>query len=162
MSVPVLAQPDFSKPFEVVADACGFGIGAVLLQDGRPVALKGMTSAKCNYHTGEQELLAIVHAMRTWRCYLEGVKCMVVTDHNSITYLQIQPMLSRQARWSDYLQIYDFNWLYRPGRCNVATPLSRLPVHGACESIVLVALSVMTRGQSKAKESTQGPAQETA
>ena len=165
VSVPVLAQPDFSKPFEVVADACGFGIGAVLLQDGRPAAFesRGMTSAECNYHIGEQELLAVVHAMRAWCCYLEGVQCTVVTDHNPVTYLQIQRMLSRrQARWSEYLQIYDFNWLYEPGGCNVADPLSRLPVHGACESTVLAALSVMTRGQSRAKESTQGPAQETA
>ena len=165
VSVPVLAQPDFSKPFEVIADACGFGIGAVLLQDGRPVAFesRGMTSAECNYHIGEQELLAVVHAMRTWRCYLEGVKCTVVTDHNPITYLQTQPMVSRrQARWSEYLQMYDFNWLYRPGRCNVADPLSRLPVCGACESTVLAALSVMTRGQSRAQGSTQGSAQETA
>ena len=152
VSVPVLAQPDFSKPFEVVADACGFGIGAVLLQEGRPVAFesRGMTPAECNYHIGEQELLAVVHAMRTWRCYLEGVKCTVVTDHNPITYLQTQPVLSRrQARWSEYLQMYDFKRLYRPGRCNVADPLSRLPLQGACESAALSALNVMTRGQSK-------------
>lgn len=58
--------------------------------------------------------------------------------------------------------MYDFSWLYRPGRCNVADPLSRLPVHGACESTMLAALRVMTRGQSRAKESTQGPAKETA
>ena len=154
VNVPVLAQPDFTRPFEVVADACGFGIGAVLLQEGRPVAFesRGMSPAECNYHIGEQELLAVVHAMRTWRCYLEGVRSTVVTDHNPITYLQTQPVLSRrQARWSEYLQMYDFKWLYRPGRCNVADPLSRLPVQGACESAVLSALGVMTRGQSRAQ-----------
>lgn len=161
VNVPVLAQPDFRRSFEVVADACGFGIGAVLLQEGRPVAFesRGITSAECNYNIGEQESLAVVHPMRTWRCYLEGVTCTVVTDHNPITYLQTQPLLSRrQARRSEYLQMYDFKWLYRPGRCNVADPLSRLPVPGACDSAVVAALSVMTRGRSRAKESAQEPA----
>ena len=165
VTVPVLAQPDFSLPFEVVADACGFGIGAVLLQEGRPIAFesRGMTSAECNYHIGEQELLGVVHAMRTWRRYLEGAKeVTVVTDHNPITYLQTQPVLSRrQARWSEYLQTFKFKWLYRPGRCNVADPLSGLPVQGACETAVISALGieralhVMTRGQGRTKESGQ-------
>ena len=163
VTVPVLAQPDFSKPSEVVADACDFGIGAVLLQEGRPIAFesRGMTSAECNYHIGEQELLGVVHAMRTWRCYLEGaVDVTVVIDHNPITYLQTT-LSRRQARWSEYLQTFKFKWLYMPGRCNVADPLSRLPVQGACETVVMSALgtehalNVMTRGQNKAKQSRQ-------
>ena len=116
-----------------------------------------MAPAERNYHIGKQELLAVVHAMRTWRCYLEGVKCTVVTDHNPITYLQTQPVLTRrQARWSEYLQMFDFTWLYRPGRCNVADPLSRLPLQGACETAVLSALNVVTRGQAKAAAGLQG------
>lgn len=83
-----------------------------------------------------------------------AVDVTVVTDHDPITYLQTQPVLSRrQARWSEYLQTFKFKWLYRPGRCNVADPLSRLPVQGACETAVMSALgtehalNVMTRGQ---------------
>ena len=64
-------------------------------------------AAECNYGVGEQELLAVVDAMRAWRCYLEGVNAdmlTVVTDHNPLTYLQTQNVLSRrQTRWSEYL-----------------------------------------------------------
>ena len=46
----------------------------------------------------------IVHVMRTWRRYLEGVSAdmLVVTDHNPLVYLQTQIVLSsRQTRWSE-------------------------------------------------------------
>ena len=111
-----------------------------------------MSPAECNYHIGEQELLAVVQAMRTWRCYLEGVKSMVVTDRNPITSLQTQPVLSRrQARWSEYCRCMTSNGCADQVVCNVADPLGRLLVLGACESAVLSALGVMTRGQSRAQ-----------
>jgi len=129
-TAPVLAVPDCTKPFELVCDASGFGLGAVLLQEGRPVAFESrkLTSAELNYITTEAELLAVVHALKIWRCYLEGTKFVVVTDHCPNTFFQTQPMLSRrQARWSEFLQQFDFRWEYRPGRTNVADPLSRRP-----------------------------------
>ena len=132
-TAPVLVMPDYAKPFELIADACGYGIGiGALLQEGRPIAFlcKQFSAAERNYTVGEQELLAVVHAMRTWRCYLEGVSAdmFTVTDHNPLTYLQTQTTLSRhQARWSEYLQMFTFKWQYRPGLRNVADPLSRSP-----------------------------------
>ena len=64
-NAPVSALPDLSKRFEVICDACGVGIGAVLMQEGRPVAFEGwaLDDTQKRYHTDEQELLAVVHAL---------------------------------------------------------------------------------------------------
>ncbi len=63
----------------------------VLLQQGRPVAFmsKKLSAAERNYTTGEQELLAVVQALREWRCYLEGQPFVVKTDHKPLTFLQV-------------------------------------------------------------------------
>lgn len=130
-SAPCLALADFSKPFEVICDASGKGIGAILMQDNHPVAFESrkLTDAERKWTTTEQELLAVVHAFKIWRCYLEGAKGVtVITDHCPLTFFSTQPMLSRrQARWSEYLHQFQFKWQYRPGRINAADPLSRHP-----------------------------------
>jgi len=111
-------------------------------ENGRPIAFESrkLSPTETRYTTTEQELLAVVHAMRTLRCYLEGcVNCTVVTDHRPLTFFDTQPNLSRrQARWSEYLSRFRFKWVYRPGRINVADPLSRNP-GGVALATVMVA-----------------------
>jgi hypothetical protein len=130
-TAPILALPDFDKPFTLVSDASVMGTGAVLLQEGRPIAYtsKKFSPAEVNYHTTEQELLGVVNALKEWRCYAEGAKGLtVVTDHNPLTYLQTQPTLSRRlARWELELRDFNFTWEYQAGRTNMADPLSRSP-----------------------------------
>ena len=136
-SAPVLATPDFDLPFTVVTDASSFAIGAALLQDQgtglRPVAYESrkLNPAEQNYAVHERELLAIIHALGVWRCYLQGRHFDIITDHNSLKYLQTQPHLSpRQARWLERLQEFDYDIQYRPGKDNVvADALSRRPDH---------------------------------
>ena len=127
---PVLALPDPDLPFEVVVDASGFGCGAVLLQNQKPVAFHSykFNSAERNYGGVEQELLAVI-ALRQWRCHLEGAKeVVVVTDHKPNTYLDSKPSVQlsrRQVRWQEFLSRFDFKWEYRKGSAHVADPISR-------------------------------------
>lgn len=137
-----ITSPPVLKPFNdaagvhtrVTTDASGHAIGAELSQstDGHtwhPVsfASRKMTPAEANYPVHEQELLAIVDALKRWRHYLEGRRFVVFTDHHSLRYLQTQPQLSkRQAGWLGTLQEFDYEIQYRPGRSNVvADALSR-------------------------------------
>ncbi|KAJ9516264.1 hypothetical protein QJQ45_001114 [Haematococcus lacustris] len=130
-SAPVLALPDFTKPFVVCTDASLVGTGAVLLQEGKPIAYtsKKLSPPETRYSTGDQELLAIIRAVREWRCYLDGaVDVTILTDHNPLIYLQTQPNLSRrQVRWMEELSRYKYEIKYIPGATNVADPISRNP-----------------------------------
>ena len=147
LHAPVLKSPDLNQPFELVSDACSSGIGAVLLQDHRPVSFvsRKMIPAELNYTTTEQECLAVIHALKVWRCYLEGQpkeRLTIITDHNPLVHLPKQPTLSRRmARWSEYLQRFTFQWQYRPGRTNVADPISRRPADSDVRNIAALTRS---------------------
>ena len=123
-----LFSPDLAC--EVVTDASKHSIGGVLLQDGHAIAFESrlMNGAEQRYGVGEQELLATVHCLKKWRCYLEGGEpFVVVTDHNPNVFLNTKSSLTRrQSRWSELLQSFPFQWNYRPGKTNLADSLTRL------------------------------------
>nr|XP_028964667.1 uncharacterized protein LOC108169704 [Malus domestica] len=74
VSPHVLALPDFSKPFIIETDASNNGLGAVLHQDGRPIAFtsKALGPRAQAMSTYEREMLAIVHAIKKWQSYIQG------------------------------------------------------------------------------------------
>ena len=130
---PVLKIPDQDRGYIVTTDASDFAIGAVLSQsyeDGEhPIAFESrkMNDAEVKYPVHEREFLAVIHALRKWRHYLEGQRFIIVTDHYSLKYFDTQPSLSkRQARWLDFLAEFDYDIIHKPGKSNlVADALSR-------------------------------------
>jgi hypothetical protein len=124
-----LKIPDFSKPFQLITDASDFDLGGILLQEEQPIAYESiiLNSAEKNYTTTDKELLAVVHALKVWRCYLEGSTFTVLTDHNPLTFIPTKPLMSqRQARWSDFQGSFAMKWEFIPGIKNPADSLSRL------------------------------------
>ncbi|GKE96412.1 retrotransposon protein, putative, ty3-gypsy subclass [Tanacetum coccineum] len=73
-----------------------------------------------NYTAHDLELGAIVFALRLWRHYLYGTKCVVFTDHKNLRYILNQKELNlRQQRWIELLSDYDCEIRYNPGKVNV-------------------------------------------
>jgi hypothetical protein len=134
-SAPVLAAPDFSKPFTVTCDASKYAVGGVLSQGekGEPRVIayesRKLTPAEVKYEVHDKELLAVIHALVKWRHYLHGSRFTIVTDNWATKYIQTKPHLNRlQAKWMEILQEFDCDIVHRPGSTNiVADALSRRP-----------------------------------
>ncbi|XP_060190996.1 uncharacterized protein LOC132620349 [Lycium barbarum] len=137
-SAPIIIAPDWSQPFELMCDASGFAMGAVLGQKRDKIfhpiyyASKTLNSAQRNYTVTEQELLAIVFAFEKFRAYLLGTHVIVHTDHAALRYLMTKKDAKpRLIRWVLLLQEFDFEVKDRKGCENqVADHLSRLEEGG--------------------------------
>ena len=81
---PMLALPDFSRPFIIECDASGKGLGAVLMQDQSPIAFHSQYLKDKYLHlsTYEMELMALASAVKKWRSYLLGRPFVVKTDRS--------------------------------------------------------------------------------
>ncbi|XP_075109195.1 uncharacterized protein LOC142180986 [Nicotiana tabacum] len=135
---PIIATPDWSIPFELMCDANGVAIGAVLGQHHNKVlhlvyyASKTLNGAQMNYRVTEQELLAIFYDFEKFWAYLLGSKVIVYTDHTALRYLMAKKdAKARLIRWVLLLQEFDFKVKDRKGTENqVVDHLSRLEEAG--------------------------------
>ena len=70
----------------------------------------------------------MVWACKRFNMYIFGRKFELETDHKPLEYIYSQKSkpFARVERWVLRLQAYDFKFIYRPGRTNIADVLSRL------------------------------------
>ena len=119
MQALILALPNFQLLFEVECDASRNGLGAVLMQEQRPIAyfstaLKGKCLLLSTY---EKELMALVLAVKKWRPYLLGRHFVVQTDQCSLKFLwEQQIMIEPQQKWLFKLMGYDLSIEFKKGK----------------------------------------------
>ncbi|GJT88729.1 putative reverse transcriptase domain-containing protein [Tanacetum coccineum] len=121
-AAPILALLEGSDDFVVYRDASIKGLGVVLMQRMKVIAYasRQLKIHEKNYTTHDLELGAVVFALKIWRHYLYGTKCVVFTDHKSLQHILNQKDLNmRQRRWIELLSDYDYEIRYHSGKANV-------------------------------------------
>lgn len=127
---------DISDRTQLVADASPVGLGAVLIQINKQgpriiaYASKSLSDVEKRYAHIEKEALALVWAVERFHFYLYGRSFELVTDHKPLEVIfgsKSKPC-ARIERWVVRLQSYKAKVVYRPGKSNIADPLSRLAI----------------------------------
>ena len=114
-------------------DASQKGLGACLLQGGKPVAFasKSLSPTQANYSNIERETLALVFGIMRFHTYLFGKTFIIETDHKPLEMIWKKPLASAPPRLQRLLikvQGYSCEVRYKPGRNMILSDaLSRLP-----------------------------------
>ncbi|CAL9007289.1 unnamed protein product [Prunus brigantina] len=150
---PLLILPDYQKVFEVDCDASKVGIGAVLSQEGRPIAFfsEKLNDTRQRYSTYDVEFYAIMQSLRQWRQYLIYKEFILYSDHEALRFINGQHKLNRRhARWVEELQEYNFVIKHKAGIHNkVADALSR-------KVALLSVMQIRVEGFEQLQESYKG------
>ena len=121
-TTPVLALPNFDALFVVESDASHNGIGAILSQNGKPLAYfsKALGPKHMVLSVYEKKMLAISATVKKWNSYLLGQHFQIKIDHFSLKFLLNQQTTTpTQQAWVVKMMGYDFKLIYRKGSSNV-------------------------------------------
>ena len=119
-NAPILAYFNPDVPLVVQCDSSQFGLGAVLLQNDKPLDYrsKTLTETEQRYAQIEKEMLAIVFALERFNDYTFGAHTTVYTDHRPLVSISKKPLCNvpkRLQRMIIRLQRYDYEIIYKPG-----------------------------------------------
>eukprot|EP00978_Attheya_sp_CCMP212_P029076 scaffold102189_cov64-Attheya_sp.AAC.6 len=126
----VLCYPDPNQPYDIETDASDYQMGAVIKQNGWPVAYfsRKLRDAQLNYTTIEKETLLIVECLRKFHSMLYSARLTVHTDHKNMTHQLGKFTTQRVLCWQLFLEQYGCKFEYIPGPDNVvADAFSRVP-----------------------------------
>ena len=127
-----LAYYDRKKNLTLEVDSSLRGIGAALVQDGKPIAFasKAFTPAEQRYANIEREMLAVVYGCKKFNTYLYGREFVVESDHKLLGQIQVKNLQKAPPRLQRMLcriQPYNMEIRYKPGKQMVISDaLSRL------------------------------------
>lgn len=149
-NAPVLRYYNPEEELTVQCDASDTGLGAALMQMGKPVAFasRALTQTEGRYAQIEKEFLAVVFSMEKFHQYTYGRKVTVQSDHKPLETIVRKPLLSAPKRLQSMMlriQKYDLDVIYVPGRdMLLADTLSRAylpestPVEAELETVNMV------------------------
>lgn len=144
---PILKYYEPDKPLVLQCDASDYGLGAALIQEGKPIAFasRALTNAEKNYAQIEKELLAIAYGTNRFHQYTYGRPVLVESDHKPLEVIHQKPLSAAPRRLQKMmmqLQNYDITIQYKKGsEMYLADTLSRhnlenstCDMEEACES----------------------------
>jgi hypothetical protein len=159
INAPVLAIPDFSRPFVVETDASKMGIGTVLMQNDHPVAYlsKALCPKNQALSTYEKECLAILLAVDKWRPYLQQHEFTMRTDQKSSLHLTEQRLTTgMQHKAFVKLMGMSYKIQYKKGITNAAADALSRRTHEneflAISAVEPTWLQVLTEGYNEDPE----------
>ena len=130
----LLYYPDHNKPFLIQTDASNLQLGAVIYQEGRPIAFfsRKLNPAQQRYPASDKEALCIQEVLLEYRDILYGADITIETDHQNLVQRDIKS--PRLLHWRLLIDEFAPKLVYIKGETNiVADNLSRLPLSPAEE-----------------------------
>lgn len=119
---------------ELYTDASQYALGAIVLQQGRVVALaaRKLSPAETRYSTTDREHLGLVFAAEKFRLLLHQNQAVtsVYSDHSALTTRKSDRMTPRQARWHTLVNHWMPKIAHVRGKCNPADFVSRWKIGG--------------------------------
>ncbi|VDI75828.1 Hypothetical predicted protein [Mytilus galloprovincialis] len=102
---PILAYFDVNKEVVLQVDSSKSGLGAVLLQEGKPVefASRALKPSECNWAQIEKEALSMLYGLERFDQYTYGRKVIVQNDHKPLAAILSKPLSRAPKRLQDIM-----------------------------------------------------------